>query len=182
MAVFLGMGSNRGDRRANLGRAITLMGERGFRVTRVSPVVESPALDIAVSFFQADSYMMLAAAGSFLGTLDDAQRYFGVNTVTMFMMNVDLPSSRRPPEFKADEPPDTADKILAASMMDWQRRLPNQRDVLAQVLPRLTAFVEGETAAVDHEVRQFANLQGAQVIGETERLRGDRRCGTQGLD
>ncbi len=44
MSVYLGLGSNLGDRRANLGRAVTLLAERGFRVGRISPVVESPAL------------------------------------------------------------------------------------------------------------------------------------------
>lgn len=42
--VYLGLGSNLGDRRANLTRGLGLLAEAGFRVRRVSPVVESPAL------------------------------------------------------------------------------------------------------------------------------------------
>ena len=138
-----------------VGDKITLsVGQRSAQF-EVAGVVESPALDIAVSFFQADSYMMLAAAGSFLGTLEDADRCFGVNTVTMFMMNVDLPSSRPPPEFKEDDPPHTDHATLAASMLDWERRLPNQQDVLAPVGPRLRAFVDGETPVLDDEAREL---------------------------
>jgi 2-amino-4-hydroxy-6-hydroxymethyldihydropteridine diphosphokinase/dihydropteroate synthase len=44
MAVYLGLGSNLGDRRAQLARAISELRARGVRVSRISPVVESPAL------------------------------------------------------------------------------------------------------------------------------------------
>ena len=44
MRTYLGLGSNLGDRHANLARAIELLAERPLRVERVSPVVESPAL------------------------------------------------------------------------------------------------------------------------------------------
>ena len=44
MRTYLGLGSNLGDRRANLARALELLARRPLRVERVSPVVESPAL------------------------------------------------------------------------------------------------------------------------------------------
>ena len=44
MNVYLGLGSNLGDRRAHLARALTSLNAAGTRVLRVSPVVESPAL------------------------------------------------------------------------------------------------------------------------------------------
>ena len=44
MQVFLGLGSNLGDRRGHLSRAIDALEAEGLAVTRVSPVVESPAL------------------------------------------------------------------------------------------------------------------------------------------
>ncbi|MEM7561479.1 MAG: dihydropteroate synthase [Pseudomonadota bacterium] len=43
MSVYLGLGSNQGDRRANLETAIRSLGEAGFRIKKISPVVESPA-------------------------------------------------------------------------------------------------------------------------------------------
>lgn len=44
MPIYLGLGSNLGDRRDNLCQAIHLLEEKGFRRRRISPVVESPAL------------------------------------------------------------------------------------------------------------------------------------------
>ena len=44
MQVYLGLGSNLGDRRAQLSRAIDALEAKGLTITRVSPVVESPAL------------------------------------------------------------------------------------------------------------------------------------------
>ncbi|HUF72766.1 MAG TPA: dihydropteroate synthase [Gammaproteobacteria bacterium] len=44
MAIYLGLGSNRGDRRENLRLALTRLESESVDVVRVSPVVESPAL------------------------------------------------------------------------------------------------------------------------------------------
>jgi len=44
MDIYLGLGSNLGDRRAHLTSAIEALAANGVRVVRVSPVVESPAL------------------------------------------------------------------------------------------------------------------------------------------
>jgi 2-amino-4-hydroxy-6-hydroxymethyldihydropteridine diphosphokinase/dihydropteroate synthase len=44
MDIYLGLGSNLGDRRANLARALGMLSAEGVRIERVSPVVESPAL------------------------------------------------------------------------------------------------------------------------------------------
>ena len=44
MQVYLGLGSNLGDRCGNLSRAIDALEARGIGIVRVSPVVESPAL------------------------------------------------------------------------------------------------------------------------------------------
>lgn len=42
--IYLGLGSNQGERRDFLSQAITLLVRGGFAVSQVSPVVESPAL------------------------------------------------------------------------------------------------------------------------------------------
>ena len=44
MQVYLGLGSNLGDRRDHLSRAIDALEAHGLTIARVSPVVESPAL------------------------------------------------------------------------------------------------------------------------------------------
>ena len=44
MGIYLGLGSNLGDRRSNLSRALEQLRARPLTVSRVSPVIESPAL------------------------------------------------------------------------------------------------------------------------------------------
>ena len=44
MSIFLGLGSNVGDRRAELGAAIAALERSDVGIARVSPIVESPAL------------------------------------------------------------------------------------------------------------------------------------------
>ena len=44
MAIYLGLGSNVGDRHDNLRQAIELLAKKGVCIDRVSPVIESPAL------------------------------------------------------------------------------------------------------------------------------------------
>ena len=44
MQIYLGLGSNLGDRRGHLSRAIDALAAYGLTIERVSPVVESPAL------------------------------------------------------------------------------------------------------------------------------------------
>src|SRR5215831_13613924 len=44
MNVYLGLGSNLGDRRANLSRALEALARDQVRISRISPVVESPAM------------------------------------------------------------------------------------------------------------------------------------------
>jgi len=44
MNVYLGLGSNLGDRRANLSHALDALARDQIRISRISPVVESPAL------------------------------------------------------------------------------------------------------------------------------------------
>jgi putative ABC transport system permease protein len=138
----------------------------------VAGVVESPALDIAVTYFQADSYMMLAAAGSFLGTLDDARRYFGTDHVTMFMINVELADSPAPAEFRADAPPDTAHHPLAEAMLTWADRLPNESRTFDEFGPKLRAFVAGESPAVDlPTLQQLTRF--ARAINDTAKFWGE---------
>jgi 2-amino-4-hydroxy-6-hydroxymethyldihydropteridine diphosphokinase/dihydropteroate synthase len=44
MQIYLGLGSNVGDRRENLRHSIGLLQEKGLHITQISPLVESPAL------------------------------------------------------------------------------------------------------------------------------------------
>lgn len=44
MAIFLGLGSNEGDRHANLQQAVEQLQGSGFEISAISPIIETPAL------------------------------------------------------------------------------------------------------------------------------------------
>ena len=44
MPIYLGLGSNLGDRREHLSAAVRALAARGIAIERISPVVESPAM------------------------------------------------------------------------------------------------------------------------------------------
>jgi putative ABC transport system permease protein len=153
----------------DVGDCVTLsVGSRSHEF-EVAGVVESPALDIAVTYFQADSYMMLAAAGSFLGTLDDAREHFGTDHVTMFMLNAELDDTPTPTEFHADTPPVTAHLPMAQSILNWADRLPLERQAIAAVTPQLKAFVTKESPSVDLATLQELN-RFAQAVNDTAKF------------
>ncbi len=115
----------------------------------VAGIVQSPALDIAVTYFQADSYMVRAASASVLGTIADADRCFGLRDMGMFMLNVTLPSAHRPAAFDAAAPPGIDARSAFQAMIDWQASLPNERSVLEAVVPQLRARLADPSAPFD---------------------------------
>ena len=44
MDIYLGLGSNLGDRRQNLSEAIRLLERSGVTILKISPIIETPAL------------------------------------------------------------------------------------------------------------------------------------------
>ncbi len=60
----------------------------------VAGVVASPAIDIAVSFFNAGGEFQVYAVGSFIGTLDDAQKIFGRESARLFLFNFKQPDQK----------------------------------------------------------------------------------------
>jgi len=123
-------------------------------VFEIADVVESPALDIAVTFFKAESYMQFAAAAAVLGTRDDLRDKLGKDVVSMVMCNVDLPPSPVPQEFKLPSPPRYKDaKEVARLAMRLQHRLPNERTALEAVAPVLERWVNEDVAELTEEAR-----------------------------
>ena len=131
----------------------------------VAGVVQSPALDIAVTYFQADSYMMRAAAGSVIGTVDDAKRCFGIDSVSMYMLNVDLPPSERPAAFDAAEAPPMDYRTFFQAIVDWQPALPAERATLEKVVPQVRARLADPSAPLDAEAQ--GTLQRFRLVMET---------------
>lgn len=111
----------------------------------VAGIVQSPAMDIAVTAFQATSYMQIAAASAVLGTQQDLRDKFGVDQISMFMFDLDLPDAPLPPDFDPERLPAVGDQVmLVDTMIRWAPHLPNEADVLQEVMPLLTAWRDGD--------------------------------------
>lgn len=78
-------------RNAHVGDEITVSVGGRSHSFEIAGVVESPALDIAANFFNADSHLMVASVGAVLGTFEDARRLFGVEGYTLVLLNFNLP-------------------------------------------------------------------------------------------
>ncbi|GJM26557.1 MAG: hypothetical protein DHS20C16_29720 [Phycisphaerae bacterium] len=106
----------------------------------VAGVVRSPAMDIAVQYFQADSYMMLASSSSVLGTLDDLEKHFGIDRLSMFMMNIDLEASAPPKAFDEQSAPPQSRTWWWERIETWLPLLPinvADRDTLHQEIAEM---------------------------------------------
>jgi ABC-type lipoprotein release transport system permease subunit len=135
-------------------RAIITIHDRSAEF-EVAGVVQSPALDIAVTAFQAQSYMQFAAASAVLGTRDDLKEKFDLDIVSMFMSDIDLPPTELPPDFDPAHLPDfTSEAAVAEASLGWVGSLPNERDFAARTAPVLREWLmSGADGVLDEEVR-----------------------------
>jgi len=109
----------------------------------VAGVVRSPSMDIAVSFFQADTYMMIAAASAVLGTLDDLARHFHVHDHTMYLMDLEPGESAAPSLFTQDARPQLDLTQFASLAIECSRLIPAEGKILERHLPALRSLVAG---------------------------------------
>ncbi len=125
----------------------------------VAGVVRSPAMDIAVSYFQADTYMMIAAASAVLGTLDDLERCFGIRDMSMFLMNIELPPAEPPPAFFANKSPASSLDALADVLPQWLPRLPFETETMQPLTDELAAWSREQefvaSATLRRELRRY---------------------------
>ncbi len=120
----------------------------------VADVVESPALDIAVTFFKAESYLQFAAAAAVIGTRDDLRERLGKDVVSMVMCNVELPPSEVPAAFQNKLPPeDVTSKSVAALVPHIAAQLPNERAALERIISELRAWTAGTRAELSADAR-----------------------------
>jgi len=97
----------------------------------IAGVVTSPALDIAANYFNAGGMLVAASVHVVMGTLEDAQRVFGVpDEISMFLINFDIPATTPayPPEFDAAEPPTVGTPGAMAELIErWAPLMPERR-------------------------------------------------------
>lgn len=144
----------------HLGDVVRLrIGQREADFT-IAGVVQSPSMDIAVTFFQAESYLQFAAAQALLGTREDLRTHFGIDAVSMFLCELEHPVEPPPGDFAAEDLAEYQNqRAVVEAILSWTEHLPNQRDRLAPLHPALEQWMrEGgdlpEEASV--AVRQFA--------------------------
>lgn len=91
---------------------------------KVAGVIDSPALDIAASYFQVQSESYMAAVGSVIGTNDDLKRLFAVDGARLILLNFDLPPEPPPPGWP---PPPGTPEAAGLSHMHYNEELPRER-------------------------------------------------------
>ena len=150
MRVFLGLGSNLGDRRGHLSRAIDAIEANGLSVSRVSPVVETPALlpDDAPSDWNLP-YLNLVlecdaecSAEAFRIRIDEIQRSFGRNDGSHWSIDIDILLWGR-------------ERIVTDRLMVPHRDLTCRSFVLGPLValePRLTVPGQGDRTALEYSM------------------------------
>lgn len=91
---------------------------------KVAGVIDSPALDIAASYFQVQTESYMAAVGSVIGTNDDLKRLFDVDGARLILLNFDLRAEPPPPGWP---PPPGAPEAAGLSHMHYNDELPLER-------------------------------------------------------
>ena len=110
----------------------------------VAGVIDSPALDIAASYFQVQSESYMAAVGSVIGTNDDLKSLFGLDGTKLVLVNFELPPEPRPADWT---PPRGTPAAAGLSHVHYNAEVPlarrwqNWREtrVLQDILRRLHA-------------------------------------------
>lgn len=149
------------NKNLHLGDKVTITIEGKTAELEIAGVVQSPALDVAVTAFQATSYMQIAAASAILGTERDLREKFGVDAISMFMFDLDLPDAGVPPDFDPqDDAQLTKRSRVVDAMLRWEKYLPNETATLAAITPALRQWQEAGGSAplppdVEREVARF---------------------------
>lgn len=80
-------------RAKHLGDHLTIWVDGRSAEFTIAGVVASPGLDIAISFFNATTYFQTYAVGALIGTLADAEKFFGRRYGKLILINFDLPAA-----------------------------------------------------------------------------------------
>ena len=153
MQVYLGLGSNLGDRRGHLSRAIDAIEAKGLLVSRVSPVVETPALlpeDAPADWNLPYLNLVLecdadCSAEEFRMAIDEIQRSFGRQDRSHWSprpIDIDILMWGR-------------ERIVTDRLTIPHRDLTRRSFVLAPLValePRLTIPGQGDRTALEYSV------------------------------
>lgn len=132
-------------RKLKVGSRVAIQAGQGTHVFEIAGIVESPALDIAATYFNADSHLVAAQVNGVMGTFADAARCFGIrNEMTLFLINFDLPEAPPPRLFREKQIPSlTRPWRLVERMSDWEACMPERAADLRQITEAWTALGSG---------------------------------------
>ena len=91
---------------------------------KVAGVIDSPALDIAASYFQIESEAHVVAVGSVIGTNADLKNIFGIDGYKLILLNFDLPPVPPPPDWP---PPRGTPEARYLTHKHYDESLPLER-------------------------------------------------------
>jgi putative ABC transport system permease protein len=149
----------------------------------IAAVVTSPALDIAANYFNAGGMLASQSAYVVLGTQNDLRTIFRLpNSISMFLLNFDIPETQPPAEFKLAEPAleITLPAVLNRMVETWAPALPERaaeiETIRKQIAPasappgsRPETTLSGrvgdrETAAVGNEANSQSAIRNPQSL------------------
>ncbi len=132
-------------RNKHLGDSVKVfVGQFPPREFKIAGVMQSPALDIAAGYFQAQSEANVVATGSVLGSLRDLERYYQIRGTKLVLINFNLPEEPIPADWP---PPRESDAALPLPNDVYDTHLPlarrwqrwREEQVLRNVKHRLAA-------------------------------------------
>jgi len=113
----------------------------------IAGVIQAPALDVAVTFFQAESYLQFAAASAVFGTRADLSERFGIDSVSLLLFNMNMKQTPVPGAMLEDDPLDFTDEAAVARLLlESSSSMPEHRAELLEVEEALRACVDGGEA------------------------------------
>lgn len=156
-------------RNKRLGDTVRVVIGNRQRLFTVAGVIDSPALDVAANYFQAQSETHVAAVGSVLGTNADLKAMFGVEGRKLVLLNF-APTPPVPPDWPP--PRDSAEGVRLPAFafderapIDQRWRRWQEERVLAEIRQRLDA-----PAAFSGTVRELKEQIDAEITGMTRLL------------
>lgn len=88
---------------------------------RVAAIIDSPALDVAATYFQAESEMRVAAVGSVIGTNEDLRKLWKIDSFNMVLLNFALSPEPAPADWP---PPPETEAVRAMPAFVDDKRIP----------------------------------------------------------
>lgn len=141
----------------------------------VAGVIQSPALDIAVTAYQATSYMQWAAASAMLGTQRDLREKFGLDVISMVLADLDIPETPMPQGFGPKRLPRYRDeKAVAQAFLHWSPYIDGEREELERVGPDVKRWRDAGgplTAEVQAVIHRYSRAIQRVALGGHDRER-----------